>query len=79
MARRVWHHEVDPDWLEARRHALTATDIVNLLPEYKRWVKAKDPDALPPGFSALWCQKATEGFDEVDSWNAAARGHVMEP
>lgn len=75
----MWHHEVDPTWLEARRHVLTATDIVNLLPEYKRWVKAKDPDALPPGFSALWCQKATEGFDEVDSWNAAARGHVMEP
>lgn len=79
MGGRSWHHEVDPLWLEARRHALTATDIVNLLPEYKRWVKAKDPDALPPGFSALWCQKATDGFDDPSSYNAAARGHIMEP
>ena len=79
MGRKVWHHEVDPNWLEARRHVLTATDIVNLLPEFKRWIKAGDPDALPPGFSSLWCKKITQGFDEIDSYNAAARGHIMEP
>ena len=78
MVRR-WRHEVDPLWLEARKHVLTATDISNLLPEYRRWVKAKKPGDIPPGFSALWCQKATDGFEEVESFSAAARGHIMEP
>lgn len=37
-----WRHEVSREWLEARRKCLTASDVVKLLPAYKRWKKQKD-------------------------------------
>jgi len=79
MGRR-WYHEVSADWLKARQGCLTATDIASLVPEYKRYLKQKDPDAIPPGFAALWCQKHSNGFLDTSSpSSAAARGHIMEP
>ena len=77
---RRWHHEVSAEWLEHRQQVLTATDVVNLLPEYKRYVKAGEPeDKLFPGFAALWCSKHSKGYLDTESQAAAARGHVMEP
>lgn len=77
---RRWHHEVSAEWLEHRQQVLTATDVVNLLPEYKRYVKAGEPeDELFPGFAALWCSKHSKGYLDTESQAAAARGHVMEP
>ena len=48
-----WYHNVSSEWLEARKHTLTATDVANLMPEYKRYLKAGSPDVPTPGFSAL--------------------------
>lgn len=74
-----WSHEVSANWLEARKSVLTATDVSGLMPEYKRYLKRGDPDAISPGFAALWCAKHTHGLTDTGSSDAAARGHVMEP
>lgn len=76
---RNWKHDVDPDWLRARRSVLTASDVVSLLPAYKRWKKLGDPDAVSPEFSAMWAEKATITEPDTSSVGAAARGHIMEP
>lgn len=31
-----WRHEVSPEWLEARKGCLTATDVVRMIPELKK-------------------------------------------
>lgn len=76
---RHWYHEVSEDWLLARKLTLTATDVSNLMPEYKRYLKQGSPDVPMPGFSALWWAKHTQGIVDTSSTDAAARGHVMEP
>lgn len=78
MARR-WQHEVSAEWLKARQQVLTATDVANLMPEYKRYLKAGSPDVPTPGFSALWCKKHSDVYLDTESTGAAARGHIMEP
>lgn len=79
MGRR-WQHEVSAEWLKARQQVLTATDVVNLMPEYKRYLKAGSPDTPSPGFSALWCKKHSDVYlDTEAASSAAARGHIMEP
>lgn len=75
-----WTHEVDPRWLKARQSVLTATDVSNLVPEYKRYLKAGSPDRIMPGFAALWGVKNYKGELDTESPSpAAARGHIMEP
>lgn len=72
-----WHHEVDPRWLKARKQCLTATDIVNLLPEYKRMMKR--PGEISLGCASLLAEKLSDSELDCSSVNAAARGHVLEP
>ena len=72
-----WYHEVSVDWLKARQPYITATEIAKLVPEYKRTLKA-DPDAIAPGFAALWAEKNTVSNPDPVSVGAAARGHWME-
>lgn len=72
-----WYHEVDPAWLKARQYYITATEIAKLVPEYKRTLKA-DPDAIAPGFAALWAEKNTPRKLDPASFGPAARGHWME-
>lgn len=75
-----WHHVVDPEWVKARKHVFTATDLRSLIPAYKRWLKKKDPDAIDPDFSALVAEKISSSNGmEVASFSWAARGHIMEP
>ena len=74
-----WYHEVSEEWMQARKHVLTATDVKNLVPELKRIKKRNDPDALSPGFVALWGEKNSDMLIDVSSTGAAARGHIMEP
>ncbi len=75
-----WYHTVDPDWVKARKHVFTATDLRSLIPAYKRWRKKNDPDAIDPDFSALIAEKLSSTKDiEVSSFSWAARGHIMEP
>ena len=75
-----WRHEVDAGWALTRKRFLTASDIVSLIPAYKS-LKKKDPSfsrVLSSQFAGKIGEKC---FAEVDtkSFNAAARGHVMEP
>ena len=78
MARR-WHHSVAPQWLEARKHVLTATDVSNIMPEYKRYLKAGSPEDPTPGFLALWAKKNSDSYQDPESTGMAARGHILEP
>ena len=77
---RSWFHQVDEEWLRSRSRYLTATEIVKLLPEYKRW--KKKPCDFPEQFVGLWGEKkAIQLGAEIDpsSVGPAARGHIMEP
>jgi hypothetical protein len=72
-----WIHKVNPEWLDARRSYLTASDIQKLLP------------MTPTGRARLginevqlkvWAKKQCEITDEdVVSTGAMARGHLLEP
>lgn len=76
-----WSHEVSIAWLEARKYVVTATELVSLISEFTRMSKANagNDDYIPPAFAALWEKKhSTEQLDPR-SFNAAARGHIMEP
>ena len=77
MTRR-WYHEVSEDWLRQRQNVLTATDVVRLYPEYKRYLKS-DPGTVMPGFAALWAEKMSDVELDTSSVGEAARGHVFEP
>jgi hypothetical protein len=77
MTRR-WYHEVSEEWMRRRHDVLTATDIVRLYPEYKRYLKL-DPGTLMPGFAALWAEKMTDADVDTVSIGDAARGHIFEP
>jgi len=72
-----WIHEVSREWLNARKDVLTASDIVKMLPEYKRHLKK--PGDPSPGFIALAYEKLSNREPDTTSNGAAARGHIMEP
>lgn len=75
-----WIHRVDIRWLMSRRDVLTASEVVRLIPEWKR-VKAgkqKRSDILPM-CAALWAEKNTATEPDPVSVGPAARGHYMEP
>lgn len=75
-----WHHEVSADWLKARKKYLMASDIVALLPAYKRARKAKwTPGNVVPEFAALYAEKRSDLALKTETWDAAARGHFIEP
>lgn len=74
-----WYHEVSTEWLKARRFVITATEVSKLVPAYKRFQKAGDPDALAPEFAALWAEKHSDGDPDPSSYGPAARGHICEP
>ena len=77
---RRWVHEVSVDWLKARRHVVTATDVVGLVSEYKRLKKKPlKPGEVSLGFAGLWAEKHSEDDPDPVSTGAAARGHILEP
>lgn len=72
-----WEHWVDIDWLEARRHCLTATDVKELLPITKTGRKRTVTDE---DYLAVMARKLTPITTEnCYSTGAAARGHILEP
>lgn len=73
-----WIHSVATEWLNERRDVITATELVGLIPEYKRWEKSKGKQA-PLGFYSLWEEKMAETELDPKSYGPAARGHIMEP
>lgn len=73
-----WYHEVDSEWLKARKSVITATEISKLVPEYKRTLKDKS-GMISSGFAALWAEKMTDTEPDPSAVGAAARGHICEP
>lgn len=71
-----WTHEVDARWLAARRKYLTASEVVKLLPQYR---KTKGQGIVPLAFLQLAASKLSRVPDNTQSPSqAAARGHFME-
>lgn len=71
-----WLHEVSAEWLLARRRYLSATDVVKLWPQAKKW---KPGDPIPATFVGMWFEKNSKADVNPVSYDAAARGHCMEP
>lgn len=72
-----WQHQVATEWLAERKKVVTATELVALIPEYKRFRKAGG--AKPLAFYALWEEKHSDSELDPASYGPAARGHIMEP
>lgn len=71
-----WTHEVSARWLAARREYLTASEVVKLLPQYR---KVKGQGIAPLAFLQLAASKLSRVPDSTQSPSqAAARGHFME-
>ena len=76
--KRSWSHNVGELWLAARREHLMASEIKNLITDYKR-IKAgkiKLHNALQ--FAKVYGSKMNCDID-TSSFGAMARGHIMEP
>lgn len=76
--KREWRHEVSEKWLEARRICLTASDIKNLITDYKRIKAGKITVKEAQQFAKLYGEKMNREIDPT-SYGPAARGHYMEP
>ena len=76
--KREWRHEVSEKWLEARRICLTASDIKNLITDYKRIKAGKITVKEAQQFAKVYGAKQQTNFD-TESYGAMARGHIMEP
>jgi hypothetical protein len=73
-----WKHEASRYWIDARRNYLTATDVIYLLPEMRRRIK-KPTDSISEQVAVLYSKKITHSLDDdALSFNAAARGHILE-
>ena len=72
-----WEHKTKLEWLNARRHCLTATDIKDLLPMTKTG-RVKHIDKYD--YLKVYARKATEvDPEDCSSTGAMARGHMLEP
>ena len=75
-----WHHSVSPEWMQSRRSVLTASEIASCVSQLKRMTKAQEAgDQVFPAFASLWLEKQANTDPELDSFKAAARGHITEP
>lgn len=75
---RDWKHDVSESWLLARRPYLTASDIKNLLADYKRIKAGKIRLMQAQQFAKVFGSKQMREVD-TSSFGAMARGHIMEP
>lgn len=75
---RDWKHSVSEVWLLARQPYLTASEILGLIPEYKRIKRGKVELLKSPVFARLYGEKQSLDVDP-ESRGPAARGHVLEP
>lgn len=79
MPAKRWEHQCSQAWLDARKGYLTASEVVSLLPEYKRIKAGKVDRLIAPMFVKMWGQKNSTEPDDPMSYGAAARGHILEP
>lgn len=72
-----WHHECAPQWLEARKDVITATELIGLAPKWLKSIGAKKPKT--DSVLELWAEKNSIQEPDTASWDWAARGHCLEP
>lgn len=72
----LWVHQVGRSWSLARKTCLTASDAVGLLPSVR---KAGSTGTPIPAFFELIAEKRSAMEPELMSYDAAARGHELEP
>lgn len=75
-----WCHEVSSEWAEARKRVIGATDIKELKVGFDKLSKAKrEGMEIIPKFAAKIASKRMPDSQELVSYGARARGHVLEP
>jgi hypothetical protein len=73
-----WIHKVNPEWLDARRAYLTASDIMKLLPVTPTGRPRVGP--IQDVQMKVWAKKQCGITDEdITSTGVMARGHLLEP
>lgn len=75
----LWQHSVSLPWAMARKECLTASEAVGLLSSYKTAAKKGSIEDPIPSFFELIAEKRSDQEPMLDSYDAAARGHVLEP
>lgn len=72
-----WYHRVNQDWYKARKNFLTASDIKTLWPKTKT---GRDRKITEVDYAKIYFEKSQEvRLDDCDSYDWAARGHILEP
>ncbi len=72
-----WIHKCNPEWMRARQVYLTASDVMELLPVTKTGRSRKIGDEQ---YIRVLARKRRMIYeDECISYDAAARGHILEP
>lgn len=72
-----WRHQCASEWLDARKDVITATELIGLVPKWRKSVGAKLVKIDP--ILELWAEKNSVQEQDTLSWDWAARGHCMEP
>lgn len=72
-----WRHQCAPEWLEARKDVITATELIDLVPKWHK-ANAANNHKIDPIWE-LWAEKSSTQEPDTASWDWAARGHCMEP
>ena len=75
---RDWRHNVSREWLDARRHYLTASDIKRLVSTCRKMDDGKMQPSDNPIMARIYGEKLDTEIDTL-STGAMARGHIMEP
>ena len=76
--KRSWSHNVGKLWLAARREHLTASEVKNLITDYKRIKAHKIKLSEAMQFAKVYGSKMNCEID-TSSFGPMARGHIMEP
>lgn len=75
---REWRHDVSENWLMTRRYFLCASDIRNLINDYRKVKAGKIELMRAQQFAKVYGSKQVTEVD-TSSHGPMARGHVMEP
>lgn len=74
-----YEHEVSREWLLARQHCLTASDVCKMLTDIRRLRDGKTDLSRCRSFAKVYGSKMNMFPDTSSPSSAAARGHFMEP
>lgn len=72
-----WCHAVNPEWLDARKQYLNASEIAKLLPTTPTGLPRRNLDEVT---RKIWAEKQCfSSDDDIMSSGVMARGHILEP